>query len=176
MPFASRLVGAHVARESKTSWWQGERGEWFVLGQFALMLLVLLGPRTLPGQAGWSLPFAPARQVAGGMLIAAGGALALAATRRIGRGLTPMPYPKDHAPLIQGGPFAFVRHPIYSGLIVGSFGFALMMNGWLTFVYVAALFVLLDVKSRREERWLVQKFAAYRDYQRRVRKLVPFVY
>jgi protein-S-isoprenylcysteine O-methyltransferase Ste14 len=51
-----------------------------------------------------------------------------------------------------------------------------MVTGWLTIVYAAALFVLFDVKSRREERWLVQKFPEYRDYQRRVRKLVPFVY
>ncbi len=43
-------------------------------------------------------------------------------------------------------------------------------------VYVAALFVLLDVKSRREERWLVEKFPEYPAYQRRVRKLIPFVY
>ena len=50
------------------------------------------------------------------------------------------------------------------------------MSGWLTFVYVAALFVLLDVKSRREERWLVEKFPEYPAYQRRVRKLIPFVY
>jgi protein-S-isoprenylcysteine O-methyltransferase Ste14 len=165
-----------VTREAKTPWWKGERGEWFVLGQFALMLLVLLGPRTLAGYGQWTLPFGRARQFAGAALVGAGGALASFAARRLGRALTPMPYPKDDAPLVQGGPFALVRHPIYSGILAGAFGLALMVTGWLTIVYAAALFVLFDVKSRREERWLVQKFPEYRDYQRRVRKLVPFVY
>ena len=51
-----------------------------------------------------------------------------------------------------------------------------MVSGWLTFVYVAALFALLDIKSRQEERWLAQKFPDYVAYQRRVRKLIPFLY
>jgi len=177
----SRSLGPGTAEsdamhDRKSPWWRGERGEWFVVGQFALMLLVLAGPRTLPGEADWGLPLVRARQAAGAALIVAGGALALAAAMRLGWRLTPLPYPKDNATFVQAGPYAVVRHPAYSGLLTGSFGFALMMNGWLTFVYAAALFVLFDVKSRREERWLVQKFPEYRDYQRRVRKLVPFVY
>jgi protein-S-isoprenylcysteine O-methyltransferase Ste14 len=51
-----------------------------------------------------------------------------------------------------------------------------MVSGWLTLLYVAALFALLDIKSRHEERWLAQKFPEYAAYQRRVRKLIPFLY
>jgi protein-S-isoprenylcysteine O-methyltransferase Ste14 len=36
--------------------------------------------------------------------------------------------------------------------------------------------VLLEVKSRREERWLREKFPEYAAYQRRVRRLIPFLY
>ena len=95
---------------------------------------------------------------------------------RLGAALTPLPYPKDGAALVQTGPFSLVRHPIYSGGLIASIGIALMVSGWLTLVYVAALFVLLDVKSRQEERWLSQKFPDYAAYQRRVRKLLPFIY
>ncbi len=77
---------------------------------------------------------------------------------------------------MKSGPFAIVRHPIYSGLILGSAGFALMVSGWLTWVYAGALFLVLDVKSRREERWLAERFPDYPAYQRRVRKLLPFIY
>jgi protein-S-isoprenylcysteine O-methyltransferase Ste14 len=38
------------------------------------------------------------------------------------------------------------------------------------------LFLFLDLKSRREERWLCAKFPDYPAYQRRVRRLIPFVY
>jgi protein-S-isoprenylcysteine O-methyltransferase Ste14 len=57
-----------------------------------------------------------------------------------------------------------------------AFGWALWLQGWLTCAYAALLFLLFDAKARLEERWLVEKFPSYADYQRRVRKLVPFVY
>ena len=53
-------------------WWKGERGEWFVLGQFVLVLLVLVGPRALGALGAWSLPFVRERQVLGAVLILAG--------------------------------------------------------------------------------------------------------
>jgi protein-S-isoprenylcysteine O-methyltransferase Ste14 len=168
--------GDDVARETKASWWKGKRGEWYVLVQAVLMLLVLAGPRTPPGGPDWSPPFAPLRQVIGAILVVAGGGFFVAGLHRLGSALTPLPYPKEGAALVRTGPFALVRHPIYSGGLIASSGIALMVSGWLTLVYVAALFVLLDIKSRKEERWLVQKFPEYRDYRRRVRKLVPFVY
>jgi len=36
--------------------------------------------------------------------------------------------------------------------------------------------VFLDVKSRREEKWLSDKFSTYAAYKKRVRKLIPFIY
>ena len=162
--------------DTAPSWWKGARGEWYVIVQAVLMLLVFVGPRTLPGGPEWSPPFAPQRQVIGAILAAAGGAFFLAGLLRLGSALTPLPYPKEGASLVQTGPFSLVRHPIYCGGLIASVGVALMVSGWLTFLYVAALFALLDIKSRQEERWLVQKFPEYRDYQRRVRKLVPYLY
>ncbi|MBM4118604.1 isoprenylcysteine carboxylmethyltransferase family protein, partial [bacterium] len=49
-------------------------------------------------------------------------------------------------------------------------------GGWLTLGYVLALFLLLDHKSRREERWLVAKHPEYAAYKKRVRRLIPFIY
>ena len=159
-----------------TPWWKGARGEWFVVIQDVLMLLVFVGPRTVSGGWEWSLAASRERQVVGAVLVAVGTAFLLAGLFRLGRALTPMPYPKSNAPLVQTGPFALVRHPIYSGGLVASLGIAVGVSGWLTWWYVAALFALVDSKSRWEERWLSEKFPEYRDYQRRVRKLVPFVY
>jgi protein-S-isoprenylcysteine O-methyltransferase Ste14 len=159
-----------------TPWWKGARGEWYVIVQAVLMLLVLVGPRTLPGGPEWRAPFALQRQVIGATLVAAGGAFFLAGLLRLGSALTPLPYPKEGGSLVQTGPFALVRHPIYCGGLIASVGVALMVSGWLTFLYVAALFALLDIKSRQEERWLAQKFPEYAAYQRRVRKLIPFLY
>ena len=160
----------------RNPWWKGARGEWFVVVQVLLMGLVFFGPRTLGALPAWISPFPQAYPVAGALLMVLGGILFLAGIVCLGRGLTPLPYPKKQAKLIDKGPFALVRHPIYSGGLVLCLGWALSMQGWLTLGYVCALFVLLDVKARREEKWLVARFPAYATYQQRVRKLIPFIY
>lgn len=157
-------------------WWKGARGEWFVVAQLALMALVAVGPRSIGGVLGGPLPLPRAARVAAVLLWAAGGALLAAAIPALGRALTPLPYPRSAAPLTQTGPYAVVRHPMYSGGLAVCLGWALHVQSALTLLYVGLLFVLLDVKSRREERWLAAKFPAYDAYRRRVRKLIPFLY
>lgn len=157
-------------------WWRGARGEWLVIAQVILMALVFFGPRTVMGWPGWPVPISQASPIVGVVLMIGGGLLFVAAIISLGRGLTPLPYPKDGAELIQTGPYTLVRHPMYGGGLVLALGWALIVRGWLTLGFVLALFVLLDVKSRREERWLAQKHPSYAAYQLRVRKLIPFIY
>ncbi len=171
-PGSSDQVMANTARH----WWQGRRGEWLVAAQLGLMALVFFGPRAVSGQPAWSFPLPRVCMIVGGILMVAGGLFLLTGLLGLGPGLTPLPYPKDKATLIQTGPFALVRHPMYSGGLLLAFGWALLVRGWLTLGYVLLLFVFLDLKSRREERWLLEKFPAYGSYRKRVRKFVPFVY
>jgi protein-S-isoprenylcysteine O-methyltransferase Ste14 len=157
-------------------WWKGARGEWLVIAQVALIALVFFGPRTLFGQPRWPFPFAAVCPIVGIFLMVGGGILLPAGLVKLGSGLTPLPYPKVGARLIETGPFALVRHPMYSGGLVLGLGWALYVQSWLTVGYVIALFLFLDRKSRREEKWLAEKHPAYGEYQRRVRKLFPFIY
>ncbi|MBK8233228.1 MAG: hypothetical protein IPK72_22280 [Candidatus Eisenbacteria bacterium] len=53
---------------------------------------------------------------------------------------------------------------------------ALVRHGWLTLAYVLAGWLFIEAKVRREEAWLRERFPDYAAYQRRVRKLIPFVY
>ena len=157
-------------------WWKGARGEWLLVAQVLLCILIIFGPRRIGGQPAWPFPFGRACPAAGRALMLAGGFLFLAGWIRLGRGLTALPYPRHGATLVQTGPYALVRHPMYGGLLALGFGWTLLVQSWLTLAYVVMLFVLLDFKSRREERWLTERFPAYRTYQQRVRRLVPFVY
>jgi protein-S-isoprenylcysteine O-methyltransferase Ste14 len=157
-------------------WWKGAWGEWLVVAQVALIGSLFLGPRALAGQPAWPFPFPRACTAVGGALMAGGAVLLVASLVRLGRGLTPLPYPKDGAELVQTGPFALVRHPMYSGGLVLGFGWALCVRSWLTLGYAVVLFVFLDAKSRWEERWLTERFPGYATYRRRVRKLIPFIY
>ncbi len=166
-----------VRRETgHAPWWKGSRGEWLVAAQFALISLVFLGPRTIAGRPAWQFPFPQLSAAAGILFIGIGAALLTSGAARLGHGLTPLPYPKDNARLVQTGPYSLVRHPIYSGGITITLGWSLYVHGWLTLAYVAALFLFFDAKSRREEKWLSEKFPEYPAYRERVHKLIPFVY
>jgi len=78
--------------------------------------------------------------------------------------------------MVSTGVYGFVRHPIYAGLILGTIGWGLLAQTWLGVVLAAILFVFFDLKSRREEAWLVEKYPDYVEYRRRVKKLIPLVY
>ena len=105
-----------------------------------------------------------------GILLAATGAV------KLGKNLTPLPRPKENATLVVTGAYGLVRHPIYSGITFIAFGWGLWLHSWLTICYALLLFAFFDIKSRREERWLEEKFTGYAAYKKRVRKLIPFVY
>ncbi len=161
---------------STIPWWKGRRGEWYVVAQIALILLVFIGPRTLNGWPAWHAPFVWLASAGGGIVFLAGILLLAAAIFRLGPNVTPVPYPKEQGTLVETGPYRFVRHPMYCGGMMIALGWALLVHGWLTLAYAAIMLAFFDIKSRREERWLKEKFPGYGSYQKRVRKLIPFVY
>jgi protein-S-isoprenylcysteine O-methyltransferase Ste14 len=161
---------------SKPPWWKGHRGEGYVVVQGLLFALILMGPQNAPGMPAWPGALASASLPAGIALIVFGVAVVVVAFNHLGENLTPLPRPRDAGTLVTTGLYRFVRHPIYFGVIVMALGWVLCVQGLLTLLYAAALFVFFDIKSRREEQWLRERFREYADYQQRVRKLVPFIY
>jgi protein-S-isoprenylcysteine O-methyltransferase Ste14 len=77
---------------------------------------------------------------------------------------------------VTSGPYGLVRHPIYFAVVAAAFGWSLLHDDGYVVVGALALLVFFDFKSRREERWLVERYPEYRLYQERVRKLLPLVY
>jgi protein-S-isoprenylcysteine O-methyltransferase Ste14 len=161
---------------SQTPWWKGTRGEWYVFAQVTLFVLVVFGPRTWSGWPTWTFPYTQFGSIGSGVLLLMGVCLVVAGIFKLGANLTAVPYPKEQATLVETGPYQLGRHPMYSGAIFMAFGWAFWVHGWLTIGYALILFVFFDVKSRREEQWLKEKFSGYVAYQKRVRKLIPFVY
>ncbi len=148
----------------------GRRGEgWFLL-QMILFGIILVAPAITP------LTFPPWMQGLGALLLAAGGVFGTWGMVALGRNLTPFPKPIEGGELVTNGPYAWVRHPIYTGLILGTLGWALLRANLIGVGLAAALFIFFDLKSRWEERWLVEAYPGYAQYQRRVRKLIPWIY
>lgn len=144
--------------------------------QFILFGLIALAPFVLRPSAPWPTPWHTIGLAAGLVLMGAGLLLALAGVWSLGDNLTAVPHPKDDAHLVAHGAYRLVRHPIYSGIILGAFGWGLLMNSWFTLLLALLLFLFFDTKSRREEQWLAEKYSDYGQYRKRVRKLIPFVY
>ncbi len=109
-------------------------------------------------------------------LVVAGVVLLGAATAALGRGLTPLPRPREQSAVVERGPYRHARHPMYTGVFLLFLGIALATT-WAALALTLALAVVFDLKSRVEERLLGQRFAAYRPYRERVRRrFVPGLY
>jgi protein-S-isoprenylcysteine O-methyltransferase Ste14 len=163
-------------RKSMNPWWKNRRGEWYVIIQGVLLVLVIVGPRSLPGLPRWSGNGTPGATLVGLALAGAGGLLLTSALLRLGANLSPLPHPVPGASLVASGPYRLVRHPIYAGIILAALGWGVLNRSTLGVIYALVLFIFFDLKSRREEFWLRQALPDYDAYRARVRKLIPFIY
>ena len=154
----------------------GKRGEGWVAVQLVLIAAVLLS--ALVGR-GWSRSYAPAAYAVGGVLLALGLLLLVAAGLELGSSLTPLPAPRTDSTLslVTNGPYARARHPMYGAAILFALGWAIVFDSIAGLAFAVALAVLLDLKARREELWLTERYPAYETYRQRTRhRLLPFVY
>jgi protein-S-isoprenylcysteine O-methyltransferase Ste14 len=152
----------------------GPRGEGWVALQLVLLAAVVGSGLVLP-------PFlegAPrlAAAVSGLALLAAGLGLVALSGGRLGASLTPLPRPSLRTRLVQSGPYGLVRHPIYAGVITSALGWALLTASLAAMLLVGLLAIVLDLKARREEAWLVEHDPSYEEYMRRTRRFIPLVY
>ena len=148
-----------------------QRGGLWVLGQGMLLCAVMAGGPIWRGQ--WhSLGIT----LCGVGLLLVSAVCGITGAASLGQNLTPFPKPSAGAQLVQTGIYGLIRHPLYTAVFCGSVGWALVWRSWLALLAAMALAPLFDGKARREERWLRERFPQYRDYERRVRRFIPWVY
>jgi protein-S-isoprenylcysteine O-methyltransferase Ste14 len=152
----------------------GRRGGGWVIIQIVLIwMLIAAGVR---GRADIEGPMLVLAVTLGTILIGIGAWLIVAGIRGLRESATPMPKPREDGSLIVDGVYAYVRHPVYLGVIVVAFGWAVAMDSFLALIVAAIYAVFLDLKSRREEVWLRAMYPDYDEYARRTRRLIPYVY
>jgi len=170
-------TGAAQRRSSAGRWiWWREIA--VRLGFFALALLVLQIAalrHALPRAALYEPNTSVALGLVGFVISAAGIGLAIASRACLGRSWSPRAEQRQPTELITSGPYAVVRHPLYSGLLLAIAGSAIGQSVfWLLpgLVY-GPLFILT---ARREEHSLLEQFPdGYRAYMKRTKMLLPFV-
>lgn len=127
--------------------------------------------------AGWigTLPFDPL-PLAGTAVFGAGIVIIGLAFAALGRSLSPFPEPLARGRLVDRGPYAVVRHPIYTGVILAFAGFALRAGSWLAIGFTIVLAAFFWLKTGKEEQALRAAYPDYLEYMQRVRwRLIPFL-
>ncbi|HAM51051.1 MAG TPA: hypothetical protein DCP92_10320 [Nitrospiraceae bacterium] len=84
---------------------------------------------------------------------------------------------KENHELIERGPYAYVRHPIYSGVLLMILGSAIISGRAGSFIVLAILFLGLWFKALQEEKLLAKHFPeVYPKYKQRVKAFIPFLF
>lgn len=112
--------------------------------------------------------------VVGSILFMLGCAVILAAAAALGRALTPLPLPNGMG-LSARGIYRFVRHPMYTGVIIACIGVATWRGLLVVWLVVGGLILFFDVKARAEEVLLKRAYPGYSDYARRTGRFLPRV-
>jgi len=142
-----------------------------------LGVLLFAVPRLWPGVLTRRfVPAAPIVPVLGTVLLVAGLGFSVWARRHLGRNWSMQVVVKEDHALVRSGPYRLVRHPIYTGILLGFLGMALAIGQWRALAGFLCFVVSFAVKSRLEEARMRDTFPAYEQYRRETAALIPFVY
>jgi protein-S-isoprenylcysteine O-methyltransferase Ste14 len=137
---------------------------------------LLWSSRALPRGflGGHILPPNDALFFTGAAIVVAGLAFSVWARHYLGRNWSGVVTVKQDHELVRGGPYRFVRHPIYTGLLAAFVGSAVARDEWRGVLAVVIAWLALWRKLRVEERWMIEQFGdAYLRFRAEVPALIP---
>ena len=122
-------------------------------------------------------PMGPASAYTGFALTAVGLGFALWARLAIGRNWGGLITVQEGHKVVRTGPYAIVRHPIYSGFMLATFGTAIVFGQVAGLIATALVVLSWGYKSRLEERFMIEQFGSeYEDYRHQVKALIPGIW
>jgi protein-S-isoprenylcysteine O-methyltransferase Ste14 len=145
------------------------KGNLLVLGQFALLALLIFYPRSLFSYGTFSFLVSSASA----LLLLAGFVILGLSFLALGRSLTAHPVPAPKGVLVTDGLYRFARHPIYTGLL--ALGAAMTLSGGLFphVLFFITLVVLLNYKAQFEEQLLRARYLDYASYAAKTGRFLP---
>lgn len=145
-------------------------GALLVVLQFSL--LGWLAFQGAPAFARGSAPAVAWSTIAAGLIL---GFWSLRANRPGNFNIRPIPRPHGH--LVTTGPYRWIRHPMYTSVLLCAAGASLAASvPWLAWLAFFALVAVLTLKAIAEERWLGELHNGYAAYRNRTKRFVPGVF
>jgi len=86
-----------------------------------------------------------------------------------------MPEPKRGGQLITHGPYRYIRHPMYTSLLLFAVTAVIIIDGWWAWFNWLSLLLVLVFKAAIEEGYLTKHFAGYAEYSKRTKRFLPWV-
>jgi protein-S-isoprenylcysteine O-methyltransferase Ste14 len=167
-----------AARDVKRSRWQ--ESSWASARHdvpLLLCILLLVGGRWLPAILTLRLyPPGPTLPLVGAALVAAGLAFAIWARVHLGRNWSSKVVVKEDHSLVRDGPYRWVRHPIYTGMLLALLGTALAIGEWRGFLALACALIGVLFRVHAEEARMGETFSEYAQYRRQTSALIPGIY
>ena len=159
-----------VYRETST-----QRLRYWVL--LVIAYLLLFYGRRLPYPLNLNVvPHLAAMAWTAAILCAIGLAFAIWARVTLGSNWSGVVTLKEGHELVERGPYRFVRHPIYTGILTMFFATALAQGHLSGFAGTLLMFASFWIKLRDEEKLMLRQFdERYTEYQQRVKRISPFV-
>ncbi len=159
------LISAFSAKQGSRSGRVRMPGLLFVV---TVVLVRIFGPHNLAVSS-------PVLRVVGFVLFLSGLGLAVWARIYLGRNWGMPMTRKEEPELVTSGPYRFVRHPIYSGLLLALLGTSLATNLYLL-IALAVMTVYFVYSAKVEEGLMTASFpSVYPSYQAKTKMLIPFV-
>jgi len=87
-----------------------------------------------------------------------------------------MPEPAENAQLTKSGPYRWIRHPMYTAIILATMGAAISHGTSAHLFIFLALVTVLLLKLHREEQYLLKTYDEYANYITKTKALIPFIY
>lgn len=137
----------------------------FVFLQFSFILIILFTGPVIPSGV------VPLLLFVAGIILVFWSVIAMRIIR-----ISVFPDPLPGSELIKGGPYRFIRHPMYLSVILICTALLIQYFTYPRLFVVVCLVSTLLVKMNYEEKLLTNSYLEYREYSKKTKKLIPFFY
>ncbi|MDD5464441.1 MAG: isoprenylcysteine carboxylmethyltransferase family protein [Candidatus Moranbacteria bacterium] len=175
--WAVSAIGVKKDTTSEIGWWS-RRAITIRLALAAVIILLVIFRSQNVGRIfeNRGYVFGTAVSDAGAVLCVLGTVFAIWARWHLGKNWSSRPTLKEGHELVTSGPYGFVRHPIYTGILTSALGSALVAGSFWLMILVVLCFVFVRRVSKEEQLMMRQFPNEYPEYKKQTKALIPFIW